>query len=155
MKKLLPVLAVSLMVLGCASEQPVAKTATTPDPLQVKKEQIRMTLNGIPKWYVSPPREIDTYFATATSTSDDMQLAVDKAMLIAKRTLVDRIDGILSSKTKTVVTETKGKSTSSLTRTTTNEVRDGDSSRYSVRDVVVQQSSDQYRAYVLLEFYPG
>ena len=103
---------------------------------------------------VRPPKEGETYFASATSTSDDMQLAVDKAVLSAKRILADRLDGLLSSTTKTVTTESKGKTSSSLSRTTTNEIRNGDSSGYSVKEVVVQPNEDLYRAYVLVEYLP-
>ncbi len=113
-----------------------------------------MTVGAVPKWYLTQPKETDSYFASATSTSEDIQLAVDKATLSAKRILADRMDSFLSSKTKTVTTESKGENSSALVRTTTNTIEKGDSSGYSVNDVVVQQSGDLYRAYVLIEYVP-
>jgi hypothetical protein len=154
MKRTLLTMSVVFLLGSCVSEKPIQVVTQKPTQFQIRKEHVRSTVGGVPKWYQTPPKEGETYFASATSTSDDMQLAVDKAVLSAKRILADRLDGLLSSTTKTVTTESKGKTSSSLSRTTTNEIRNGDSSGYSVKEVVVQPSEDLYRAYVLVEYVP-
>ena len=49
------------------------------------------------------PENDDTIFSSGTATAPDMQLAVDIAIMNAKTTLADRINGKLDSMTKSFV----------------------------------------------------
>ena len=63
-----------------------------------------MSKNGIlkktPDWYVEYNHETWTkYQEAATAVSPDMELAVKKAIILAKAKLVDRINGEVSNRT--------------------------------------------------------
>ena len=63
-----------------------------------------MSKNGVvnktPKWYVDYKHETwKKYQEAATAVSPDMELAVKKAILLAKAKLVDRINGEMNNRT--------------------------------------------------------
>ena len=63
-------------------------------------------VNKTPKWYVKYDREtMFKYSEAATAVSPDMELAVKKAVLLAKAKLVDRINGEMNNKTSIIYTE--------------------------------------------------
>ena len=58
------------------------------------------TLSKTPKWYVSFDHEtMFNYVETGTAVSPDLELAVKKAILLAKAKLVDRINGEVNNRT--------------------------------------------------------
>lgn len=63
-----------------------------------------MTKNGVvnktPDWYVDYKHEtLRKYQESATAVSPDMELAVKKAILLAKAKLADRINGEMNNRT--------------------------------------------------------
>ena len=57
-------------------------------------------LNKTPKWYVKFDHEtMFKYVETGTAVSPDLELAVKKAILLAKAKLVDRINGEVNNRT--------------------------------------------------------
>src|SRR6056300_2030121 len=60
-----------------------------------------------PKWYVKYDREtLFKYQESGTAVSPDMELAVKKAVLLAKAKLVDRVNGEMNNNTVINKTET-------------------------------------------------
>ena len=60
-----------------------------------------------PKWYVKYDREtLFKYQESGTAVSPDMELAVKKAVLLAKAKLVDRVNGEMNNSTTIDKTET-------------------------------------------------
>ena len=56
-------------------------------------------INKTPRWYVSFDHEtMFKYVETGTAVSPDLELAVKKAVLLAKAKLVDRINGEVNNK---------------------------------------------------------
>ena len=57
-------------------------------------------LNKTPKWYVKFDHEtMFKYVETGTAVSPDLELAVKKAVLLAKAKLIDRINGEVNNRT--------------------------------------------------------
>tara|TARA_B100000519_G_C14114714_1_gene377542 strand:+ start:156 stop:623 length:468 start_codon:yes stop_codon:yes gene_type:complete len=57
-------------------------------------------VNKTPKWYVDYDHEtMFKYQESGTAVSPDMELAVKKAILLAKAKLVDRVNGVVNNRT--------------------------------------------------------
>ncbi len=149
-------------VAGCATPEPGSPEAVYQG--QQKKEEARVeaakeTVERLPDWYTKLPKDANSVYAAGTATSPDLQLALDKGTLNAKRTLADRINGLLSSKMKEFVSEVgQGEDTEVTTeaeRVTTNLITEVNVSGYSQADAKVLAQGNKYRAYVLLRYPIG
>ena len=69
------------------------------------KEVVKKNADSVPDWMLELPAEDEAFYSAGTAVSRDMQLAIDKANLAAKRNLADRIGGELSSQIKEFVIE--------------------------------------------------
>jgi len=104
--KLGGVMALSLLLTNCASQY------------KIKTEKSKV-LNEVPKWYVndfSDKKACDTptfgkdkdkmcIFGVGTAVSPDLQLAIEKGMMIAKAELADIIKGEMNKSSKQFITE--------------------------------------------------
>jgi len=100
------VMALSLLLTNCASQY------------KIKTEKSK-TLNEVPKWFVndfSQKKACNTptfgkdkdkmcIFGVGTSTSPDLQLAIEKGMMIAKSELADIVKGEMNKSSKIFITE--------------------------------------------------
>jgi len=99
-------LALGLMLTNCASNY------------KIKTEKSKV-LNEVPKWYVndfSDKKACDTpffgkdkdrmcIFGVGTAVSPDLQLAIEKGMMVAKSELADIVKGEMNKSSKIYVTE--------------------------------------------------
>ena len=99
-------MALSLLLTNCASQY------------KIKTEKSK-TLDEVPKWYVndfSEKKACDTprfgkekdkmcIFGVGTATSPDLQLAIEKGMMIAKSELADIVKGEMNKSSKMFITE--------------------------------------------------
>ena len=99
-------MALSLLLTNCASQY------------KIKTEKSK-TLNEVPKWFVndfSQKKACNTptfgkdkdkmcIFGVGTSTSPDLQLAIEKGMMIAKSELADIVKGEMNKSSKIFITE--------------------------------------------------
>ena len=147
---------------GCATPEPGSPEAVYQG--QQKKEEARIeatkqTIEQLPDWYTNLPKDANSVYAAGTATSPDLQLAIDKGTLNAKRALADRINGLLSSKMKEFVSEAgQGEDTEVVTeaeRATTNLITEVNVSGYSQANAKVLSQGNKYRAYVLLRYPIG
>ncbi|MEW6753262.1 MAG: hypothetical protein AB1505_20120 [Candidatus Latescibacterota bacterium] len=127
-------------LLGCASTGP------------------KTDMGDIPDWYLSPPTDDSYIFAPATSTSRDMQMAVNKAKAQAQTAIAGQLETKLGNLTKQFQEEVGSGEDSELLEQFT-----------SATKIVVQQTLngarvDQqklltekgiYRAYVLMSLPVG
>ena len=104
--KIMGVMALSLLLTNCASQY------------KIKTEKSK-TLNEVPKWYVddfSQKKACGTtkfgknkdkvcIFGKGTSVSPDLQLAIEKGMMIAKSELADIVKGEMNKSSKIFITE--------------------------------------------------
>jgi hypothetical protein len=151
-----------MTLVGCATPEPGSPAAVAQE--QEKKEKAKaaatsQTVEELPDWYLNLPQDQYGVYAAGTSTSPDLQLAMDKAALTAKRSLADRINSALSSKMKEFVTEIgQGEDTevvSEVERVTSNLITEVNVSGYSQKDAKVLAQGGKYRAYVLLQYPIG
>ena len=104
--KIMGVMALSLLLTNCASQY------------KIKTEKSK-TLNEVPKWYVddfSHKKACGTttfgknknklcIFGKGTATSPDLQLAIEKGMMVAKAELADIVKGEMNKSSKIFITE--------------------------------------------------
>lgn len=149
------ILAASTLVLGACSSNPTNMMLT--DPVKYNTEKVETQVDLIPDWYLEHPKSDESIYASGTAVTPDLQLAVDIAILNAKTTLADRINGRLSSKTKNFVARIGSNDLDAavaqdIQKATINLIADVDVAGYAVEQKEVIQDGPQYRAYVLLEY---
>jgi hypothetical protein len=120
-----------------------------------------MTKNGVvnktPKWYVKYDHEtMFNYQEAATAVSPDLELAVKKAVLLAKAKLVDRVKGEMNN--TTVINKLESGTNEDLAvsgnsqDTINNVIQDTVAKGYVVvKSEIFMTKNKSYRAYVLLE----
>ena len=155
MNKITTISAIALAVglNACANKDEIA---LKPEVVY-KTEKVATQIETIPEWYMNMPESDDTIFSSGTATAPDMQLAVDIAIMNAKTTLADRINGKLDSMTKSFVAKigSDDLDTSVLTeieKTSKNVIASVDVAGYNVGEMKIIQDGVQYRAYVLLAY---
>ena len=114
-------------------------------------------INKTPKWYVKYDREtLFKYQESGTAVSPDMELAVKKAVLLAKAKLVDRVKGEMNNTTvinklESGINEDLAVSGNSQD-TINNVIQDTVAKGYVVvKSEIFMTKNKSYRAYVLLE----
>ena len=98
----------SFVVSGCASLKPgspEARALVIEQEDKKRAEVVTATLDLTPGWFLEVPRSGNAIYASGTGVSPNLQLSVDKSVLNAKRTLADRLGGLMSSKSKMFVVE--------------------------------------------------
>lgn len=128
-----------------------AQTNLAPDPN-------KKTIEKIPDWFLQLPDDPDYLFATATMTSRDMQIAVDKATTSARTELSKQLETKFSNLTKLFQEEVGAGESSELlqqftsaTKAVTSQTISG--SKIDKKDV--QSESGVYRIYVLMSLPIG
>ena len=114
-------------------------------------------VNKTPKWYVKYDREtLFKYQESGTAVSPDMELAVKKAILLAKAKMVDRVYGEMNN--QTIINKSEAGDNEDLTVTTgttdnlNNVIQDTVAEGYLVtKQEIYVTRNKSYRAYVLIE----
>jgi hypothetical protein len=151
-----------LSMAACSSTNVATKNTAPPGTVDVasyeyKASAVKDNVEVIPKWFTELPSNDKAIYAVGTSVTPDLQLSVDMAVLNAKTTLADRINGRVRSQTKNFISkigsdETDTAILSELEKTTSNLVADVDVAGYKVSESKIVSSGTQYRAFVLLEY---
>ena len=154
--------AACLSMAACSSTNVATKNTAPPGTVDVasyeyKANAVKDNVEVIPKWFTELPSNDKAIYAVGTSVTPDLQLSVDMAVLNAKTTLADRINGRVRSQTKNFISkigsdETDTAILSELEKTTSNLVADVDVAGYKVSESKIVSSGTQYRAFVLLEY---
>jgi len=135
---------------------------------QEVKEEGR-TLNQVPQWYIDAKvdkgfifnKNADKFiFAVGQGNSPDLQLAIEKAMMIAKAELADKLQGQMNKRTDLYITEigSEGnkKVVSKIEETIVNVVRDTMIQGYeSWEKAVYETPNGEYRVYIGLKIGVG
>lgn len=153
-REILAAAAVSLFVLGgCASNS--AKVAKTNYKQAVKST--KTVMKNIPDWYIELPKDDIAVYSAGSATSPDLQMSVDVAVMNAKRTLADRLNGKLRSQTKSYLSSVGNSAENvnlltNIERTSKNLIADTVVSGYTVDKTQIIQEGPRYRVYVLLKY---
>ena len=144
---------VSFVLLQSCATDP--KILAEKQKTEIAKEAIKET----PKWFKKLPKSKKFLYAKGTAVSGDMQLSMDKATMVAKRSLAEKLDSTISSKTKTFAKEVgMGELTelySELEQVTINSVKEANIvgfKEYKIKTIAV---GSQYRTYYVLEYPLG
>jgi len=155
----------AIAMLGACSSNKVVETAMTVPPNSIvdtstyvyKSKVVNEQIEVMPDWFKKMPESETAIYSTGTAATADLQLSIDLAVLNAKTTLADRINGRVRSQTKSFVAkignEEIGSSVlSEVERATKNIIADVDVAGYKVSETEIVSNGPKYRAYVLLEY---
>ena len=160
MMKTILIALLALTLTNCASNTYKVK--------QEVKEEGRV-LNQVPQWYIDAKvedgiifnRDADLYvYGVGQGASPDLQLAIEKAMMIAKAELADKLHGEMNKKTELYITEI-GKEgnkevASKIEEVIVNIVKQTKIQGYEMWEKAVYETPNgQYRVYVGLKMGVG
>ena len=152
------------LALGACSTNKVVEVMNTVPPnsiadaevYQYKTKAVTEQIEVMPDWFKKLPESDNAIYSTGTAATTDLQLSVDLAVLNAKTTLADRINGRVRSQTKSFVAKIGNEETASVMseveKATKNIIADVDVAGYKVSETEVVTNGPKYRAYVLLEY---
>ena len=160
MMKTIMIALLALTLTNCAS-----------NTYQVKKEakEEGRVLNQVPQWYIDAKvdkgiilnRDANLYvYAVGQGSSPDLQLAIEKAMMIAKAELADKLHGEMNKKTELYITEI-GKEgnkevASKIEEVIVNVVKQTKIQGYEMWEKAVYETPNgEYRVYVGLKMGVG
>ena len=126
-------------------------------------------LNEVPQWYVDAQiekgliknRDAEDYiYAVGQGSSPDLQLAVEKAIMIAKANLADQLEGEMNKKSELYITEVGQEANkqvaSKIESTTVNVIEQIKVQGYEEWNKAVYETpTGQYRVYVGLKMGVG
>jgi hypothetical protein len=135
---------------------------------QEVKEEGR-TLNQVPQWYIDAKidkgfvfnRDADLYiYSVGQGSSPDLQLAIEKAMMIAKAELADKLRGQMNKRTDLYITEVGQEGNkevvSKVEEVIVNVVRETMIQGYESWEKAVYETPDgEYRVYIGLKMGVG
>ena len=135
---------------------------------QEAKEEGRV-LNQVPQWYIDAKvekgliknRDANNYiYAVGQGSSPDLQLAIEKAMMIAKAELADKLHGQMNKRTELYITEIGNEGSkevaSKIEETIVNIVKDTMIQGYVMWEKAVYETPEgEYRVYIGLKMGVG
>ena len=127
------------------------------------------TLDKVPQWYIDAKvekgfvfeKDADLFiYSVGQGNSPDLQLAIEKAMMIAKAELADKLQGQMNKRTDLYITEigSEGnkKVVSKIEETIVNVVRDTMIQGYEAWEKAVYETPNgEYRVYIGLKIGVG
>ena len=145
------------IAIGLSACQTNKESITANPQIVYQTNTVSNQIEQIPEWYLNIPSADDTIYSSGSAKAPDLQLAVDVAVMNAKTTLADRINGKLDSMTKSFVAKigSDDLDTSVLNeieKTSKNVIAAVDVAGYKVDESDITQAGTQYRAYVLLAY---
>ena len=145
------------IAIGLSACQTNKESITANPQIVYQTNTVSKQIEQIPEWYLNIPSADDTIYSSGSARAPDLQLAVDIAVMNAKTTLADRINGKLDSMTKSFVAKigSSDLDTSVLNeieKVSKNVIASVDVAGYIIDKSDVTQEGTQYRAYVLLAY---
>ena len=145
------------IAIGLSACQTNKESITANPQIVYQTNTVSQQIEQIPEWYLNIPSADDTIYSSGSAKAPDLQLAVDIAIMNAKTTLADRINGKLDSMTKSFVAKigSNDLDTSVLTeieKTSKNVIASVDVAGYVVDKSDITQEGTQYRAFVLIAY---
>ena len=145
------------IAIGLGACQTNKESITSNPQIVYQTNTVSKQIEQIPEWYLNIPSAEDTIYSSGSAKAPDLQLAVDIAIMNAKTTLADRINGKLDSMTKSFVakigsTDLDTSVLNEIEKTSKNVIASVDVAGYVVDKSDITQEGAQYRAYVLLAY---
>jgi hypothetical protein len=154
-KKQMAVIMAASLATACSGP-----ATLTEEMYEEKVEVVEKQISDVPKWMLNLPTAKDAFYSAGTAVSGDMQIAIDKATINAKRTLADRIGGELSSQMKMFVMESGEQGSTDVVMLNVEQVTKNIIARVNVagyipEEVKVTHQGTGYRVYTLLKYPVG
>ena len=160
MMKTIMIALLALTLTNCAQQTYKVK--------QEAKEEGRV-LNQVPQWYIDAKvekgliknRDANLYvYAVGQGSSPDLQLAIEKAMMIAKAELADKLHGQMNKSTDLYITEVGNEGNkevaSKIEEVIVNIVKDTMIQGYEMWEKAVYETPEgEYRVYIGLKMGVG
>ena len=160
MMKTIMIALLALTLTNCASNTYQVK--------QEAKDEGRV-LNQVPQWYIDAKvekgliknRDANNYiYAVGQGSSPDLQLAIEKAMMIAKAELADKLHGQMNKRTDLYITEVGNEGNkevaSKIEEAIVNIVKDTMIQGYEMWEKAVYETPEgEYRVYIGLKMGVG
>ena len=160
MMKTIMIALLALTLTNCAQQTYKVK--------QEAKEEGRV-LNQVPQWYIDAKvekgliknRDANLYiYAVGQGSSPDLQLAIEKAMMIAKAELADKLHGQMNKRTDLYITEVGNEGNkevaSKIEEVIVNIVKDTMIQGYEMWEKAVYETPEgEYRVYIGLKMGVG
>ena len=145
------------IAIGLSACQTNKESITANPQIVYQTNTVSQQVEQIPEWYLNIPSAEDTIYSSGSAKAPDLQLAVDIAIMNAKTTLADRINGKLDSMTKSFVakigsTDLDTSVLNEIEKTSKNVIASVDVAGYVVDKSDITQEGTQYSAYVLLAY---
>lgn len=147
---------------GCATDPgtPAYYAEQAADKHDQRLERVENTLDNLPEWYATPPRDDSMLYGVATAASEDLQMSIDKAILDAKRSIAEKMNSRISGKIRQYMEDHGGaehydsllEESSKVTQSVFTEV---DVAGFRVEKQKLEQEGEAYRSYVLVSFPLG
>ena len=152
MKKNILLILMLVIFIGCASKK-------GPD---LSPNASWKTIGNMPEWFINPPKKEGFRYNASTATSQDMQMALDKARTSAATTLAGLVESEWNGLVKRAQEETGLGPDSDIIDQFSNTQEQIISKRLNDISISEQTVQDErtdkgriYRAYVLVEFNEG
>ncbi|MBT3346725.1 MAG: hypothetical protein HN712_17840 [Gemmatimonadetes bacterium] len=146
------------LYLAMAAVLGLSLAACGPRSFDLAPLSARDTVKGAPDWMFEVPQSDDHLTATATATSRDMQVALDKARTTAQAEIAQQLGARLDDVTRRFVDEAGEGINSELLSAFTATTKAITSQRITGTHVVereVRAENDIYRAYVMMRMPIG
>ena len=160
MMKVILIAFMSILLANCSQTYKVKQEANIKD---------NRLLNEVPQWYIDAQiddgiilnRDADKYiYAVGQGSSPDLQLAIEKATMIAKAALADQLQGEMNQRTELYITEigsnTNKEVASKIESTIVNVIAKTMVQGYETWEKAVYETPvGQYRVYIGLKMGVG
>ena len=103
MNKITTISSMVALAIGLGACQSGKNDISLQPVVAYKSEQVSKQITNIPDWYLNMPTDEEAIYSSGSAKAPDLQLAVDIAIMNAKTVLADRINGKLSSMTKSFI----------------------------------------------------
>ena len=147
---------------GCSTPEvgsPEARAQFIEEQEERRAERVEETLDIAPEWFTELPRSDHAIYTAGTGVSPSLQLSVDKGLLNAKRSLADRLGGLLSSQSKFFVGEAgqseQTTATTEAEQVISNLIAEVNVSGYTIKETETHPEGGRYRTFILLEYPLG
>ena len=151
---------IALLLTGCAATPTPGSAEAIAVERKNKEQQAQQTASAavakIPAWYLTPPDDGQSIYATGVATSGDMQFAIDRAVLGAKSSLAAQINTQVSARITDLVRVVGLGQDAAITaeaeRVSQNVVNEVNLGGFRREKAEVFPEGAGFRAYVLLRF---
>ena len=148
MRWILPTALIAALVIGCGG----------PKTTNLSQAASKKTIESMPDWFLNKPQDPSYLFATATMTSRDLQMAIQKAKVEAQRDLGEQLGTELGALTKQFREEIGSQGDSELIESSTQAVKlvtkqTLTGARVDKKEILNENGI--YRAYVLMSLPLG